>query len=161
VTQNFYRKYIDIINENSSEPAEVTDQTRHQFMTDMGHVREMIRQYWQYFHNENMYQTNPKKIKEGLARIANEVKNRLEKYDRVPGLWKNNPSHELRLINDASVNLVMNNIEGLMKAVDNKDIKTVLERMGALEDSLLNYTNSVNKSIGSKEVFKNFVTGWK
>ena len=147
---------MDIINENSREPSEVDDSTRHQFMKDMGQIRYLIGQSWNSFHQIENYQ-NPRKLKNALYRISDAVEG-LEKYDRVPGLWKNNPSAELRMINNASFGQFMGaGLSQLEQAVDKKDINPLARALGVLEDTLLQYTNSVNKSMGNDEVYKNFI----
>lgn len=103
---------------------------------------------------------NPKSLqnlKYSINQLGQTLKHDLSPYDMKGGLWADNPTKELRLINDPSLNSLINNPDYYYKAIDNKNLDLVKNGLIAAEQSLLDIINSIYKAMGDSSVFKSFI----
>lgn len=142
MSTELYRKYIDIINENSNQAIN-DDETRYQVIKDMGQTRYLISQFVKTLG----YNPNSKNLTKLLAGIQDSVHKIAQHGDRKPGLYKNEPATEYRMINDAEVNILRNQ-DYLYKLMNNKQVDELTNLMINAEKSLLNTAKEIHKSMG-------------
>lgn len=144
MSTELYRKYIDIINENSDEGI-TDDNERIKVIGFMGQTRYLISQ----FVNKLVNDPDSENLPIILDSINAEVDKIIQHADRKPGLYKNNPTSEFRIINDAAINILRKeNNDYITKLLNSKQVDKLKNLMIVAEKHLLEEARTINKSMG-------------
>lgn len=131
---------------------------RAKFTALAGRLRHSITDvYIKLIHTNKNDPKSLQNLKYSINQLGQTLKYDLSPYDMKGGLWADNPTKELRLINDRSLSLLINNPDYFYKAIDNKNLELVKEELIAAEQSLLEIINSIYKAMGDNSVFKSFI----
>ena len=159
----YFRKYIDIITENSNSyrPSEnsnsvfyrpdITDNNiRHKVIYAMGNTRRLIKHFIQAFINPEVYEKDPQFLKNALDDIKSALSDVVEYGDRKTGLYANQPNKEYRMINDAPVNTLVHATQYLYKLIDNKQVDELKNLLIAAEDHLRKTVQAIYTAMDGK-----------
>lgn len=166
----YFRKYIDIITENSNSyrPSEnsnsvfyrpdITDNNiRDKVIYAMGNARYYIGQYIQDFIDPEVYEKKPHILKNALNQIRSALSDVVEYGDRKTGLYANQPNKEYRMINDAPVNTLVHATKHLYKLIDNKQVDELKNLLITAEDHLLQTAQAIHTAMGGRDKFTSYL----
>lgn len=145
----YFRKYIDIITENSN--LDITDDNiRHKVIYSMVSARRLINHFMNDFTNPDNYEKDPAFLKNALNQIRSSLSDVVEYGDRKTGLYANRPNQEYRMINDAPVNTLVHAQRYLYKLIDNKQVDELKNLLIAAEDHLRKTVQAIYTAMDGK-----------
>ena len=140
----------DVLSHNSVwEKWDITnDDVRNKVVYNMGQTRHLIRQFMHEFFDDEMYEKDPNKLKSNLYYIRKPLVEVERLADRKTGLYKDKPTTEYRIINDALVNTLIHAKGTLDKLIDNKQKYEIKRFLYALENDLLERAKEIFEAMG-------------
>ena len=153
MSNEIYRKYINIINEYSNELSpELRDYIPH-LIRNLGLFRRHeLATLYQYCKDPETYKKNPEELKKMIKRISNELTKLLTPLDRKSVLAGG--MDEYRIINGYE-QVLMGDISDLYQLVDKKNIEELTRIIHTVENSLIDLTKSMYKRLRGVDMGSN------